>query len=153
MNSIRLIVIIALILIAFNVNVFAASRMVINLSNNSFLQIRGMDPPHGIKNYSSWPGTPFIHSNCYHVHGEIKYLDPITHRELPKSVSVALPLYCKGAMTYVSKAFKTIKTDIGITASTFGRYMLPYMGVINFSWFDKAYCLMNPSECYSYQSF
>jgi hypothetical protein len=156
MNIIRLVAISAIVLIVLSLGAMAASspgRVEIKLTKNTFFQIRGMDSPHSVKNFSSWPGyTSFVHNNCYHVHGEYKVRDSSTGREI-STAGVSVPLYCKGAWKYVSKAFKGVSSEIGVGAATFGRYILPYMGVINFSWFTKIQCALKPNECYSYESY
>jgi hypothetical protein len=83
--------------------VFAARKM-IPLGGKYYLQVRGVDNPHGIKSFGSWPGyDSFVHSNCYHVHGEFKKLNSSGRELFSKGVSI--PVYCKGATKFIKKAF------------------------------------------------
>jgi hypothetical protein len=100
---------------------FAASspgRLMIKISGKNYLQVRGVDKPHGYTSFNSWPGyTSFVHSNCHHVHGEFKTLDSKGREVYSKGVSI--PLYCKGATKYISKAFKYAAEELGLSATKF----------------------------------
>ncbi len=92
-----------------------AARTNIPLGREKYLQVRGVDKPHGFKNFSSWPGyDSFVHANCYHVHGEFKKISSSTGREYYNK-GVSIPVYCKGATKYIGKAFKGAAEKLGLS--------------------------------------
>ena len=111
-----------IVLLAMAGQAFAASsptRGMIKLGGDNYLQVRGVDKPHSVSNFSSWPGyTTFVHSNCYHVHGEYKRINSSTGREY-YSKSVSVPIYCKGLTKYISKAFKYGAEELGLSTWKF----------------------------------
>lgn len=97
----------------------SSNRRMINIGGENYLQVRGVDRPHGYTNYTSWPGyTSYVHNNCYHVHGEYKKISSGTGREY-YSKSVSIPLYCKGATRFISKAFRYAAGELEISAWKF----------------------------------
>ena len=84
---------------------------------NVMYQMRGVDSPHSVQKFTSWPGyTSFVHSNCWHIHGEMKVLDSAGREIRGSSKSIAVPVYCKGLGKFVSRAFseasEVLKTPV-----------------------------------------
>lgn len=119
-KNISIVVIAIVLVLSISSQILAASSpylFKINLSSNTRLQVRGFDKPHGIKTFGSYPGyDTFVHSNCYHVHGEYKLLS--NGREI-SSKSVAIPYYCKGLTTYIKSAFTTAAAKLGLSSTAF----------------------------------
>jgi len=106
----------------FGAQAFAASSPWIKkipLGGEKYLFVRGVDRPHSFQNFKSWPGyDSFVHSNCYHVHGEYKKISSNTGREYSSS-KVSIPLYCKGLTKYIGKAFKGAAGELGLSTWKF----------------------------------
>lgn len=121
MKKICLILLIAFIVL-FTGSVFAASSPYfkqIHLTGDNYFQIRGLDKPHGYKDFSKFPGyDSYVHSNCYHVHGALKKIDKKTGREY-YSKSYSIPLYCKGATKHIKEVFKGAKNILEISVPKF----------------------------------
>lgn len=125
LNRLALFALVAAALLLVSMGAFAASssgRFTVKITKESFFQFRGVDSPHVVTNFRSWPGlTTYVHSNCYHVHGEFKTVSASTGREL-SSKSLSVPLYCKGLTKYIGQAISEGKALLkGISASTYLR--------------------------------
>lgn len=121
MNKKIIIALAVVVLLSFSSQIILAASspylFYVNITKNTRLQVRGYDKPHGIMTFGSYPGyVKFVHSNCYHVHGELKTL---ANGKEVGSIGVSVPLYCKGLTKMVGQAFDEAAATLGLSRVAF----------------------------------
>ena len=125
-------IILSVIFLASSIPVEASSPIRIPIRIGNFLlQVRGVDSPHGVKDFGSWPGyNTFVDANCWHIHGELKSISPTTGREI-WSIGISVPLYCKNigkyAKQFTKNAFDVVKGFLGPAGGIFYDILTPWI--------------------------